>query len=178
MKIELIPASIKEKPVIKNLARFYVYELSRYDANQSRSKIPEDGLYEAYDKYFSFDSYWDKLGYHPFIIRVQDELAGFVLVNKNVSESDVDWHIAEFFIIAKFQGQGIGRQIAIKIFNQFSGTWEVMQMLLNKPAITFWKTVISDYTRGQYLEFRKTISEPEVHDMIVLKFQTGIKSQQ
>src|SRR5437762_2269909 len=85
LKIALIPASAQLQPVIKNLARFYVYELSKYDDNQSRSRIPEDGLYEAYELYFHFDNYWGKPGYYPFIIRVQDELAGFVLINKNAA---------------------------------------------------------------------------------------------
>jgi [ribosomal protein S5]-alanine N-acetyltransferase len=177
MKVELIAAGVQLKSVIKNLARFYVYELSKYVISPSRSKIPEDGLYEAYDLYFHFDNFWEKSGYYPFIIRVEDELAGFVLINKNGSESDVDWYMAEFFVIAKFQGKGIGQEIAIQVFNRFSGIWEVKQMPGNSPAIKFWHSVVNRYTNGQFSKSTKRFLDPEAYDMIVLKFDSSIKQK-
>ena len=167
-KIKLIPAEIELKPVIKNLARFYVYELSRY----SGEDIPEDGLFEAFDSCFNFDSYWSSSEHHPFIIRVNDKLAGFVLINKKGSQLDVDWHLAEFYIVASFQNKGIGRQIAVQLLNLFPGRWEVAQMPKNLPAINFWRSVIQQFTNGDYIEQRQQIHSPEPHEMIIQTFQS------
>lgn len=152
------------------MARFYVYELSKYDSDDTRSAIPEDGLYEAYDKYFHFDEYWNDPTRFPFVIWVNNQLGGFVLINKEGTVPEVDWCVAEFFIISKFQGKGVGREIALKIFKKFSGNWEIRQMLLNKPAINFLHSIVDDYTKGNFNKSVQTISYPEPHDMIVLTF--------
>ena len=170
---ELIPATEKYKNVIKNLARFYVYELSRFNDTHPDTRFPEDGLYEAYEAYFKFDQYWTKPEYYPFIIRVNDELAGFVLINKNGSTPNIDWYLAEFFIIAKFQRKKIGKDIAHQLFKEFKGTWEIMQLSKNLPAIKFWRKVISDYTKGKFDENLKAIRDAKEHtDMIVQTFST------
>jgi predicted acetyltransferase len=62
----------------------------------------------------------------------------------------VDSDIGEFFVVAKFQGKGVGHQVAEKIFDQFPGTWEVRQMLAKQPAIDFWRRVIASYTHGKF----------------------------
>ncbi len=165
-KVKLIPADIKSKPVIKNLARFYVYELSRY----SGEDIPESGLFEADEASFHYDHYWNKPGYYPFIIRVDNQLAGFVLINKKGSSKKVNWHLVEFYILASFQNKGIGRQIALQLLNQFPGLWEIAQMPNNLPAIHFWRSVIQKFTNGQYTEAKKRIRNPHPHEMIIQQF--------
>jgi len=47
-----------------------------------------------------------------FLVKVDDKLAGFVLINKVGSTPEVDWNIGEFFIVFKFQGKGVGRCVA------------------------------------------------------------------
>jgi hypothetical protein len=47
--IEIIPATIKDYPAIQNMARFYVYDLSRSCGFISNEwNIPADGLYERH----------------------------------------------------------------------------------------------------------------------------------
>ena len=170
MKIELLPANHEQIPVIQNLARFYAYDLSKscgfyelYDWS-----FPETGLYESRD----LSEHW-KANSYPFIIRIDEELAGFAIINKIGTTQEVDWNMVEFFIVGKFQGKGFGSKVAIQIFNQFPGTWEVMQMPDNLPAIKFWKKVISEYTNKNFSEDRKIFPEPEPHENIVLKFKTN-----
>ena len=164
--VRLIPARIQSKSVIKNMARFYVYELSRY----SGEDIPENGLFKAHEDCFNYDRYWREAGHHPFIIRVDDHLAGFALVNKQGTRSEVDWHLAEFFILASFQKKGIGRQVAGLLLNQFSGVWEVAQMPNNLPAIHFWRSVIQPLTNGQYTEVQQQVKHPHPHEMVIQHF--------
>jgi predicted acetyltransferase len=169
MKIDLLPATQEQKAVIQNLARFYAYDLSKscgfYDLFDW--SFPETGLYEGRD----LSAYW-KANCYPFIIRIDGELAGFAIVDKTGTTKDVDWNMVEFFIVGKFQGKGFGSKIAIQLFNQFPGTWEVMQMPDNIPAIKFWKKVVGEYTNNNFSEDRKIFSEPEPHENIILKFKT------
>lgn len=134
VKVSIIPATKEQIPVVQNMARFYAYDLSKSCGFYQLFdwSFPENGLYEARD----VSKYWQSNCY-PFIIRVDDELAGFALINKIGSLPDVDWNMGEFFIVGKFQGKGVGRQVAFKLFNEFSGQWEVMQMPPNLPAIKF-----------------------------------------
>jgi len=167
-KIEHTLASIELKPIIKNLARFYVYEFTRYTGED----FPQDGLLEAFETSFNFDKYWSDKDYYPFIFHVDDQLAGFALINKQGSSIDIDWYLAEFYIVAKFQNKGIGHYIAMQLFSQFSGMWEVMQIPNNIPALSFWRKIIQQLTKGQYTEALTQIQVPRPHQMIVHKFQT------
>lgn len=167
-EIKMVLATIEQKPIIKNLARFYVYEFSRY----SGEDIPEDGLFVASETCFNFSDYWSKAGHYPFVIFVKNKLAGFILINKKSRSSDIDWHLAEFYIIAKFQRKGIGRKVAITLLSKFTGTWEIGQIAKNLPAVNFWRSVIQQFTKGEYTEQRDYIQYPRTHEMIIQKFQS------
>ena len=166
MKITLCSATKNDKDIIQNLGRFYVYEMSRYCGFLPTWETPPNGLFECID----LSSYCEKTDRHAFLIKVEDELAGFVLINKVGSTPDVDWNVGEFFIVSKFQGKGIGRNVAHQVFNQFPGTWETTQIPQNRAAIDFWAKVVNEYSHGQYEETLKTIPKPKPHPMIVLKF--------
>ena len=168
MNIEIDEAPLDMMPVIQNMARFYAYDLSKscgfYDLFDW--SFPENGLYESID----LSRYW-QTDHFPFIIRIDGELAGFALIYKIGTTPDVDWNMGQFFIVGKYQGKGIGHQVAVEIFNQLHGVWEVMQMPDNIPAIAFWKKVITDFTDSKFSEERKAIQEPKPHENIVLRFE-------
>lgn len=170
MKINIISASKEMIPIVQNMARFYAYDLSKscgfYELyNWS---FPENGLYESLD----VSKYW-KPNCYPFIIRIDDELAGFVLINKVGSIPSVDWNMGEFFIVGKFQGKGIGKQVAFEIFNKFPGLWEIMQMPPNRPAIKFWEKIVAEYSKNQFTEAIVSVRKPEPHKNIVLRFNAN-----
>ncbi len=52
----------------------------------------------------------------------------------------------------KYRREGIGKAIAIQIFDLHKGQWEVFQKESNKPAQLFWNKVISEYTKGNFTE--------------------------
>ena len=167
MKINIAPATKEEMPVIQNMAKFYAYDLSKscgfyqlYDWS-----FPENGLYEGLD----VSKYWQP-NYYPFLIRVDDELAGFALINKVGSEPGIDWNMGEFYIVGKFQGKGIGKQVAIDIFNLFPGKWEIAQMPPNIPAIHFWRKVVAEYSNNHFTETKIIFQNPEPNERIVLRF--------
>ena len=174
-QIELSPASLKDYPVIQNMARFYAYDMSRDCGQQLEGwEFPQNGLYECND----FKKYLERNGNHAFLIKINDELAGFVFVNKLEVMPEVDWNMGEFFIVAKFQRSGIGRTIAKQIFDQFPGEWSVGAIPQNARALNFWRKIIAEYTYGKFHEVEKTSDQlktseyPDPYPMIILRFKT------
>jgi len=108
------------------------------------------GLYD----YPYLDHYWVEPERTPFLVRVDSNLAGFVLVSRyNYLTGMKDtWVMAEFFILRRYRRQGIGEYVARFIFSQLPGDWQVGQILENSPAITFWRKVISRFTQGDFQE--------------------------
>lgn len=166
MHVTICKASKEDKEIIQNLGRFYIYEMSRYCGFLPNWDTPSNGLFECID----LSSYFEEPDRYAFFIKVDNELAGFVLINKIGSTPDVDWNIGEFFIISKFQGKGIGRKAAEQIFDQFPGVWETSQIPENTAAVEFWDKVVTQYSHGQFEKSLKTVSTPKPHPMIVLKF--------
>jgi len=161
---KLIPATLADYPIIQNMARFYTYDLSEYMGFEEGWEMPENGLYECFD----FKKYWQDETALPFLIRYQNELAGFVIIDKKGSDLEVDFNMAQFFILRKFQHKGVGKYIATECFKKFRGTWEVMVMPVNDGAYQFWKSVIGDYTNNTFTEYSRAnlhLGHDEVRNM-------------
>ncbi|MEH2152303.1 GNAT family N-acetyltransferase [Nostoc sp.] len=137
MKIEVIKATQEQKLVLCSLMELYQYDLSEIEAKE----VDVCGLFG----YQYLDYYWIEPERHPFLVKVNEKLAGFVLVNQHtyLHQNSNAMSIAEFFILKKYRNYGIGKQVATHIFNQFPGSWEVRQTALNLGAQAFWGKVIS-----------------------------------
>ncbi len=152
-EIKLIPASIEAYPLIQNMGRFYVYDMSEYLGFEQSWEIPKDGLYECID----FKKYWQKTDAFPFLIYYANEIAGFAIIDKKGSEPKIDFNMAQFFILRKFKGKDVGRNVAYQCFNKFLGTWEVMVIPGNDGAYHFWQSVITAYTDNKFIEYSRKI---------------------
>lgn len=161
MNLTIEPATIE---IVQNLGCFYAYELSRY----CKWRTPEDGIFQCID----LSDYWSKPDHYPFLIKVDNELAGFVLV-RNV---DGIWDMGQFFIVAKFQRHGIGQAAAEHIFNQFPGQWQIWQMPENAAAIDFWEKVIAKYTKGNFTQTKEILAKPAPHTINIMRFDTSAKT--
>jgi predicted acetyltransferase len=58
----------------------------------------------------------------------------------------------QFFVLKKYRRSGLGKAMALRVFSQLPGYWEVGQMPDNTPAQAFWRAVIADLTDGAYTE--------------------------
>lgn len=153
-KLSIIPVTITDYSTIQNMARFYVYDLSRECGHISADwALPENCLYESSD----FKSYFEDPIRKAFVVKVYDELAGFVLLNKEATSPEVEYNMGEFFILAKFQGTGIAARVAQQIWQVHQGTWELSVIPENKIALAFWQKTISDFCRGKYTEEIKLV---------------------
>jgi len=108
---------------------------------------------------------------HPIVILKNDRPVGFALVSRPSRQhrATIDFRLAEFFVKPKERRLGIGRDAALLIFNRFNGTWEVSEFLYNKPAVAFWRKVVSEFTNGR---FKERTSHGEVHQVFVSAART------
>lgn len=170
-QIKIVTATLTDYPIIQNMARFYVYDLSRYCGFISSDwAMPEDGLYKSFD----FQKYFEEHSHKSYLIKVGGELAGFVLLNQAGTNPKTNWNMGEFFIIARFQGKGIGKQVAQQIFDMYIGNWEVSVIPENKSALGFWEKTVSAYNKGNFEREIKTISydEHQPH-RVIFSFETN-----
>jgi len=146
MSFILRKASKEDKTAIENLMQFYIYDFTEF----IKYDVEDNGLFAPYPH---LEDYWrEEINKFPYIIKKEDKYVGFVLVKLIESEERSYFSIAEFFIMKKYRRLGIGKAIAVQLFDLHNGQWEVYQKDSNKPAQLFWKNVIKEYTKGRFKE--------------------------
>ena len=141
-------ASSEERVLLENLAQLYCYDFSEV----LELHVDDDGRFGDVD----LAPYWVDEWRHPFLLRVDDKLAGFALISersKITGKSGV-FDVTEFFVLRRFRRRGVGRAAAFAAFDHFGGPWEVRQRENNPHATAFWRRTIDEYTRGHYEESR------------------------
>ena len=150
MILDVSPAAYEEKTILHNLMQLYLYDFSEMDGKS----VNESGIFDS--RYLEL--YWSEPERFPYLVRVDSQLAGFALLRKGsyFSEQEdqnlVGMIIAEYFVMRKFRRQGVGSRVARQIFDRFPGRWEIAQQLENEIGQAFWRTLIADYTHGDYRE--------------------------
>jgi predicted acetyltransferase len=142
------PASIEERALLQNLMQFYLYDFSEV----LEMYVDDDGRFGDVD----LSPYWVDEWRHPFLLRVDERVAGFALISersKITGKSGV-FDMTEFFVLRRFRRRGMGRAAAFAAFDRFAGPWEVRQREENPDATAFWRRAIDEYTRGEYEETR------------------------
>lgn len=143
--LSLIP--YEDKSILQNLMQLYRYDSSEFDGHV----LNRHGLY----LYKYLDHQWTDDHRRPLLVKVDDEIAGFVLVSLDIpkeftklSNAEKTNVISDFFIMRKFRRLGVGKKVACSLFDQYKGMWEIRQTLGNQAAQMFWKKVIHEYTDG------------------------------
>jgi predicted acetyltransferase len=90
----------------------------------------------------------------PLSILRDAQPVGFALVTRPPARprERIDYRMAEFYIAQSARRLGIGRDAVHLIFSRFTGEWEVTEFQYNRSAVAFWRSVISQCTRGKYRE--------------------------
>lgn len=128
-------ATHEDLPCIENMMQFYNYDLSEGCAVE----FAPHGLYALRSK----TAYWSKPGVKPFIVRVDDELAGFAVVDDELIEPTSRFNMGYFFLARRYRGRGLAVEVAAEIFTRFPGQWEIYHFTNNLPAARFWPKAIS-----------------------------------
>ncbi len=146
MSFEIYDAKENEKEIILNLMQLYTYELSFFEDETTNFQLLDSGLY-AMSKYIEL--YWKEENRHPYILKFNGNLAGFVLERFNEENHN---EIAEFFVINKYRKLGAGTFMAKEMFKKYKGKWEIRTLLKNKRAQEFWRKVVKEASNGNYEE--------------------------
>jgi predicted acetyltransferase len=139
-RIEVIPATSEQQPIVENLLELYAHDFSEFH----NVELGPDGRFG----YKNLPLYWLEANRYPFLVEIDSKLAGFVFVKKGseISGNETVWDMAEFFVARGYRRQGAGTKIAHEIWKQFTGPWEVRVMESNHSAQNFWQHVIMQFT--------------------------------
>lgn len=162
--IEIIKARSDQQSVIAQLYELYTYEMT----DLVDFDIKDNGYYGYEDLLL----YWKDSSRYPYLIWVNQKLAGFVLLQQGLpSETDTPpdvWDVAEFFIMRKFRKKGIGQYVAQYIWQKFKGPWQVRVWGNNEPAHAFWRAAIEIFS-GKTATPYKQVCDGE-YELFVYRF--------
>lgn len=121
-----------EEESLLNLWQQYMHDLSEFRTWIS----PIDGRYrdDRLRTYFAYEEHW------AYLIRYQEEIAGFALVRKSEPGT---YLLGEFFIQSKFRKLGVGSQAVSLLLGDFSGNWQIPFQNENPNAAKFWRNTIA-----------------------------------
>ena len=132
-------AAPPQAQVIQNLMQLYTHDFSEFWSGTVRGDPNAEGLFDPYP----LEGYWTNPNWSAMLIWCDQVLAGFSLVNDQThSELAANRNMAEFFILRKHRGRGVGRIAAEVIFSQHPGLWEVAVARRNVRAREFWQKTI------------------------------------
>jgi predicted acetyltransferase len=133
-------------PVLRNLFEHYLHDMSEWFQFDTQA----DGSY-SYDT----PTLWKRPGF-VYLARVHGALAGFALIGSgqqwlgDAGAGVQDVH--EFFVLRRYRRDGLGRELATRVWKQHPGDWLVRAAEANRPAVAFWRNAIASHTAGSYLE--------------------------
>jgi aminoglycoside 6'-N-acetyltransferase I len=149
MPLQIARASPPEYPILRNLYPLYLHDLSEFGDSYT---LDAQGSWQP-DYLTTWLSESEQV--HPLLFRLDGLPVGFAFVAQApfpYMTPGRDYQLSEFFIIRSQRRHGLGQQAALDIFNRFRGVWELAQLRSNHVAIAFWHRVVSEYTRGEFVE--------------------------
>src|SRR5271165_5486338 len=95
--IELVPAASEQESIIANLLELYAHDFSEFHSLE----LGANGRFG----YKHLPLYWSEPDRYPFLVKVDDRLAGLALVKRGseVSDSEAVWDVGEFFIVRAYR---------------------------------------------------------------------------
>tara|TARA_R110002073_G_scaffold223198_1_gene383326 strand:- start:55 stop:555 length:501 start_codon:yes stop_codon:yes gene_type:complete len=140
--LQIEPVEESQKPLLANLMQAYEHDLSEFTGVGP----DQEGIFSVGNY---FDVYRTDIERHPFKFLYNGQPAGFALVRQL---EDGAYSMAEFFVLRHHRRTGLGKLAAITLFNRFPGIWHVAQDEHNYPAQKFWRSIIAEFTKGDFSE--------------------------
>ena len=131
-----------ERRLIECLIEFYIYEFIWMEPPCSAHM--ESGDRDCYPSFADLDRYWRIEGFYPLLIRVEERLAGFALINtRSRRGGKVEFNMAELFIAREHRRRGVATEAVRLILAQYPGHWEIAVAEHNVAARMFWPRVLA-----------------------------------
>ena len=141
----LDPATPEDAPELSDLLELYQFELRTIFA---LTRGP-DGRFG----YARLSRYWSEPETHrPFLIRIGERVAGFVLATRGSPASDdpAVLDVAEFYVRTTERRAGVARRAASLLWDRLPGRWTVRVAEANGAGLAFWDAVVRGYTHGAF----------------------------
>ena len=152
MDINLIEVEYDKKEVLRNLLEKGYYEFSQY----SGSELNDLGLIG----FKWLDLFWLENGWHAYFIKVNNKLAGHVLLTDVCDRTyNNKYQIWDLFIVYKYRRFGVGTNVMNKIFEKHKGKYLLCRHIKNTGAVKFWNKIIGDITKENYEVINSPIQE-------------------
>lgn len=139
----------------------YIFNELAQDYEEEFSLIT--GKKKNHEGKYSLDVDWrpPNIGY---FWQEDSHIVGFCIVDK----VDGVWDIAEFYVIPAYRMKKIGKKMAFSVFHKHPGQWQVRQILGAESAKKFWRRIINDFTRGNYIELQ--MDDPKWGQVVCQRF--------
>lgn len=167
---ELSPVTLADAELLGNLIQLYIHDLSPIF---TQMELGPTGRYGYPDLQQYLAGAGGKSGY---IIRHGGRVAGFILVRRGSpfgDDPDV-LDIAEFFVLRRFRGQGLGREAVECLWRSVRGRWMVRAAVKNHDAVAFWHRVVTIFTHDGAEESERTLNGTR---WAVFAFDSGDRSE-
>jgi predicted acetyltransferase len=140
-RVSVTVARNSERRLIECLIQFYIYEYSRIEPPCSNHMERSDQ--DCFPPFANLDRYWHIEGFHPLLLRVEERLAGFALINTHSCRGEkVEFNMAEFFVAREYRRRGLATEAVRLILSQYLGRWEIAVAASNVAARLFWPRAI------------------------------------
>ncbi|HEX6277111.1 MAG TPA: GNAT family N-acetyltransferase, partial [Polyangiaceae bacterium] len=80
--------------------------------------------------------------------RCDGSVAGFALAKRGspVADDPNVLDVAEYFVLRRFRGHGVGGSAAKLLWDRLRGAWTIRAPIVNPGAVAFWRSVVGTYT--------------------------------
>ncbi len=166
VSVTVAKAAAAERPVLDRLMQLYLHDFSEFAPIGS-----PHGDVDAEGRFANewLESYWQEDGRIPLLIRADDHLAGFALLNQwSALDLPLDRAMAEFFVLRKYRRARVGTRAALHLFHGYPGRWEVPVASYNHPALLFWRRATEVAARS----IEECIGDGQRWSGTVLRFRT------
>ena len=147
--MQVTEAGSSHASLIQNLMQLYTHDFSEFWAGTTRGDLDPDGRFPAYP----LEDYWSRAHWWAGLICCNARLAGFALINDEThSGMPAQRNMAEFFVLRKYRGNGVGQAAAEILFSRHPGSWEVAVARRNTRALQFWPKLIRSSPRASSID--------------------------
>lgn len=163
MKVTLEP--VANIQIVKNLFQLYLYDMSEYMGWPPN----EDGLYLSEQAVNDLDTYMERDDHFPYLIKADDELAGFCFARSALFEDD-RFDMGQFFVLRKFKRQGIGLKAFQQCVATHPGNWLVRVLPENAGPKAFWQKAIATVAQG---DIETSVEHYYSTEMLFMRFRSN-----
>jgi aminoglycoside 6'-N-acetyltransferase I len=124
---------------LRSVYPFYIHDLSEFDGEKYH--LTSAGQWEP-----DHLPYWLEHPFcHPLVALADGSPVGFAFVAQPpfpFMSPSCNFRLAEFFVLRSRRRAGLGRALALAVFSQLPGLWELSVLPQNAGAARFWRSIL------------------------------------